>query len=140
MRRGLVLLVLFTGDVPSGRYAAENRAHALRPTFAVSGADVRSTGARAWQVGLKLRAYGYGEALIAAGSGSIRASGNRVEIARTVNDGSRPAPLLEWYVNLEPDHRRDDAPAGRLVSMRAAAATPVVERRAPRTRRRARSG
>lgn len=74
-------------------FSAVNPANALRASF--SGAEVRvhSTSARAWQVGLKLQAYGYGDAVVGATPGMARAAGNRVEIVR----GS--SGMLEWYVN-----------------------------------------
>jgi len=86
-------------DGHEGAYGAANPANALQTSFSADAVRVRSTGAEPWQLGLRLKGYGYGEDVVGLMPGTMRAQGNRIEIARHAAPGAPPASLLEWYVN-----------------------------------------
>jgi len=91
-------------------YEAINPAQQLRARF--NGRDVelqpltrrRTT---ALQARLRLRSYGYGDRMLAAGAGTMRVDGNRIEIGRRLATQSNPATsdqagsdaIIEWYQN-----------------------------------------
>src|SRR5215468_5026307 len=85
---------------PTGQdgYEAENPAQRFRATFGASGIEVRPSGGTAgWQVGLRLRAWGYGECLDSPGAAVLAAYGNRTEYRYLAGDHGEA--LTEWYVN-----------------------------------------
>ena len=63
-------------------YGAANPANAMQASFGAGEVSVRSTSASGWQLALKLKAYGYGDDLVALEAGAMRAQGNRIEIDR----------------------------------------------------------
>jgi hypothetical protein len=82
-----------------GAYEAVNPAQSLQTVFTNDGVRVRSSGARKWQVGLRLKGYGYGEQLRHVASGEMKTQGNRIEISRHAVRDAQPTSLVEWYVN-----------------------------------------
>ena len=92
----------------AGGFQATNHAQRLRAQFSSSGVSIDSG---AVQLGLSLRAVGYGAALTAVGNVMPRARANRVVYSR--------AGLSEWYANgplgLEQGFTIPRAPAGHEV-------------------------
>lgn len=75
-----------------GYYEAINTQHALRATFFPGGVGLISTDETgAWQWGMQLTGYGYGEKRERLTEATLRAEGNRVEYQR--------GTLTEWYLN-----------------------------------------
>ena len=72
----------------AGRLHAENPPHALAVDLTPQGVEIRSKAAR---LGLALRGYGYGDALLAVRQAAPQSRTNRVEFGR--------GALTEWYVN-----------------------------------------
>jgi hypothetical protein len=81
-----------------GGYKAANPAQHFWASFGASGVEVRPSGEPAgWQLGLGLRAWGYGERLKPPGGAVIGAAANRVEYHYRAGGSTRA--LTEWYVN-----------------------------------------
>ena len=79
-------------------YEADNPAQHFRAAFGASGVEVRPSEATGgWRVGLRLRAWGYGERLDSPGAAVVAASGNRTEYSYLA--GEHGEALTEWYVN-----------------------------------------
>src|SRR5436305_8117086 len=82
-----------------GAYTADNPAQALRADFNGDRTRVTSSGQRKWQIGLKLKGYGYGKNLLRVTSGEMKAQDNRIEISKHAVGSRQSASLSEWYVN-----------------------------------------
>jgi uncharacterized delta-60 repeat protein len=82
-----------------GTYEALNPAGDLRASFTGRGVRVRSSSGQKWQMGLELKAYGYGEDLMSLRSGEMKVRDNRIEISKHAARSPRSPALVEWYVN-----------------------------------------
>jgi hypothetical protein len=80
-------------------YEAANPAQALQTHFTGDEVRVLGTSERNWQLGLKLRSYGYGTGLVPVVSGEMKAQGDHIEITKRERGTLRPLSLVEWYVN-----------------------------------------
>lgn len=91
-------------------WQANNPNQNLQASFSRDGALIaprQSCTGTTWQMALKLHSIGYGKRLSQVAQGPMRASGNRIEYARSVNLPNpqsafrlgRNPQLTEWYVN-----------------------------------------
>jgi hypothetical protein len=78
---------------------AHNPAQNLRASFSPEQVQFQSTSAcqQPWELGLKLKGYGYGAQLQKVSEGIVSAKGNRVEIKHSHAPNS--AQIVEWYTN-----------------------------------------
>ncbi len=87
---------------PGGAHHAKNPAQGFSAYFTEAGVKLADFGRLKqgckscdtnpnWQMGLRLKGYGYGERIVALGRGELKAAQNRVEYAH--------AALTEWYEN-----------------------------------------
>ena len=85
-----------TGAEPD-EFEGANPAQRFGAAFGISGVELRPTSVAAgWRLGLRLRAWGYGERLEPPGAARLAASGNRVEYRYQTGGADG---LTEWYVN-----------------------------------------
>jgi hypothetical protein len=72
-------------DGSGGAYELRNEAHSLRAYVSTTGFQVGSLGGdrqRSWQLGMRLKGYGYGNNLSSITTGEIAANQNRVQITQ----------------------------------------------------------
>ena len=82
-----------------GAFHAVNSAQAMRAFFTPDRTIVTSTGEEKWQIGLRLKGYGYDNHLERVRAGEITTQGNRVEISKHAVGRLQSSSLVEWYVN-----------------------------------------
>jgi hypothetical protein len=91
-------------------FEAENPEQQLRAHFTANGARLSSpasaTPSAAWQLGLRLRGYGYGKQMLATTPGAVQGVGQRVELRhhlwndkQSVTLSNAPSTITEWYEN-----------------------------------------
>ena len=83
-------------------YEAVNSKQALRAIFTGGGVRVHSSGEQKWQLGLRLKGYGYGKQLRRVVSGEMKTQGSRIEISKHTAERRQSSSLTEWYEN-KPD-------------------------------------
>jgi hypothetical protein len=82
-------------------YELKNAANGLLAYVNTDGLQVTSLSddqTKPWRLGLKLEAFGYGEALSAIQAGEVKAQGNRVSIQKSAIRNPQSA-IEEWFVN-----------------------------------------
>jgi hypothetical protein len=90
----------------SAKLEAHNPAQQFRATFTGEQAQFQAASScqQPWQLGLKLKGYGYGTQLQTVSAGELSTQANRVEIKRTLaasqSEFQTPnSAITEWYVN-----------------------------------------
>ncbi len=81
-------------------YEFQNSANNLLAYITPDGiqATVLGDEKKSWRLGLTLKEYGYGDALLSVQPGEVKASQNRVSIQRSAI-GNRQSAIEEWFVN-----------------------------------------
>jgi hypothetical protein len=91
-----------TGETASAatdaEYFGNNPAQHWQTGFNSTGITLRSAGAGAWRLSLKLHSLGYGAAQTTVAPAQLAAQGERIELTRTLTSAGQPR-LTEWYVN-----------------------------------------